>query len=47
MLGTIFLSFTDLVDAFRTTLWIEAGVLLVAGALVCLLPKRAREGAHA
>ena len=47
MLGTVFVSIPDLVDAFQTTLWIQVGVLLVAGALVCLLPKRARENAHA
>jgi hypothetical protein len=48
VLGTIFFSAaaaSGMVAAFERVLWIEAGVLLVVAALVCLLPMRAREGA--
>jgi hypothetical protein len=47
VLGTIFFSAaaaSGMVAAFERVLWIEAGVLLVVAALVCLLPMRAREG---
>jgi len=37
---------SGLVRAFHHTLWIEAGVLVVTAALVCLLPQRARPGTH-
>jgi MFS family permease len=46
VIGTIFFSVASasgLVGAFHETLWIEAGVLVVTAALVCLLPLRVRE----
>jgi EmrB/QacA subfamily drug resistance transporter len=49
VIGTIFFSVaasSGLVGAFHRALWVEAGVLVVTAGLVCLLPKRAREGAH-
>jgi MFS family permease len=47
VLGTIFFSAaasSGMAEAFERVLWIEAGVLVVVAALVCLLPMRAREG---
>jgi len=47
VLGTIFFSVAaahGLVRAFERNLWIEAGTLVVAMALVSLLPRRARAG---
>ena len=47
ILGTVFFSVaarSGMVGAFERVLWIEAGVLVVVAALVCLLPRRAREG---
>jgi EmrB/QacA subfamily drug resistance transporter len=47
VLGTIFFSAaaaSGMAAAFERVLWIEAGVLLVVAALVCVLPMRAREG---
>ena len=49
VIGTVFFSVaaaSGQIDAFHTTLWIEAGILVVTAGLVCLLPKRAREGAN-
>jgi len=46
IMGTIFFSIDGFVDAFRGTLWIEAGVLVVTAGLVALLPSRAREASH-
>jgi EmrB/QacA subfamily drug resistance transporter len=46
VVGTIFFSVaagSGMVAAFEHVLWIEAGVLAVVAALVCLLPMRARE----
>jgi EmrB/QacA subfamily drug resistance transporter len=46
VLGTVFFSVAadaGLADAFQHVLWIEAGLLVVVAALVCLLPRRARE----
>jgi EmrB/QacA subfamily drug resistance transporter len=46
--GTILFSVaagSGMVAAFERVLWVEAGLLVVVGALVCLLPMRAREGA--
>jgi EmrB/QacA subfamily drug resistance transporter len=42
VIGTVFFSIANLVDAFETVLWIEAGTLVVAAILVTLLPMRAR-----
>ena len=45
VLGTIFFSHAaagGMASAFALMLWIEAGVLVVVAALVCLLPPRAR-----
>jgi EmrB/QacA subfamily drug resistance transporter len=50
VIGTVFFSLGHshgLVVAFERTLWVELGTLVVAAALVCLLPMRAREDAHA
>jgi EmrB/QacA subfamily drug resistance transporter len=50
ILGTVFFSVAGdrgFVTAFERTLWIEAGTLVVVAALIFLLPRRAREGAHA
>jgi EmrB/QacA subfamily drug resistance transporter len=50
VLGTVFFSVaasSGMSAAFERVLWIEAGVLVVVAALVCLLPMRAREGAAA
>jgi MFS transporter len=47
VLGTIFFSAAasgGIAEAFERVLWVEAGVLVVVAALVCLLPMRAREG---
>jgi EmrB/QacA subfamily drug resistance transporter len=47
ILGTVFLSVaagSGIAGAFERVLWIEAGVLVVVAALICLLPMRAREG---
>jgi hypothetical protein len=49
IIGTVFFSVaasSGMIRAFHTTLWIEAGVLLVTAALVALLPMRARDGEH-
>jgi EmrB/QacA subfamily drug resistance transporter len=49
VIGTVFFSVAasgGMIDAFHTTLWIEAGVLVVTAGLVALLPMRAREGEH-
>ena len=48
VLGTVFFSVGGahgLGVAFERVLWIEAGVLVVVAALICLLPMRAREDA--
>jgi MFS family permease len=47
VLGTVFFSVagtSGMAEAFQRILWIEAATLLVVAALVCLLPRRAREG---
>jgi hypothetical protein len=42
VIGTVFFSIADLVDASTTVLWIEAGTLVAAAILVTLLPMPAR-----
>jgi membrane protein implicated in regulation of membrane protease activity len=49
VIGTVFFATaasSGLTSAFRGSLWIQAGVLVVTAALVALLPKRAREPSH-
>jgi EmrB/QacA subfamily drug resistance transporter len=49
IIGTVFFSMAKdggLTSAFRGSLWIEAGVLVVTAGLVALLPLRAREPSH-
>jgi EmrB/QacA subfamily drug resistance transporter len=49
-IGTAFFSVMasdGIQHAFELALWIDAGLIAVTAALVCLLPKRAREDAHA
>ena len=46
-IGTVFFSALaahGMRHAFEIALWIDAGLILVTAALVCLLPRRAREG---
>jgi len=46
VLGTVFFSVAaagGFTGAFERTLWIEAGAIAATAALVCLLPRRARE----
>jgi EmrB/QacA subfamily drug resistance transporter len=48
-IGTVFFSVLasdGIRHAFEIALWIDAALVVVTGALVCLLPMRAREGAH-
>jgi hypothetical protein len=50
-IGTVFFSVlatAGIRSALETSLWIDVGLLAVTAALVCLLPRRAREdAAHA
>ena len=48
-IGTVFFSVLasdGIRHAFEIALWIDAALVVVTAALVCLLPMRAREGAH-